>query len=126
MRSDRDFLAFLKDFLRGKRLAMLLLVVLVIIGVTVIGNRDYTEANINETEPSDEGAELERLLSKIDGVGECHVTVVLDGEEDATRVYSVAVVCDGGDSVRVRAAVTELVTSLYGIGANRVSIFKLR
>ena len=44
------------------------------------------------------------------------------GEE----VYAVAVVCEGADSTAVRSDITELLTSIYGIGANRVEILPLK
>ena len=45
--------------------------------------------------------------------------------KETDEVFSVAVICEGADDVSVRARLTELITSLYGIGANRVSIVKL-
>lgn len=38
------------------------------------------------------------------------------------EILGVAVVCDGGNSSVVRAEITELVTSLFGIGADRVYV----
>ena len=38
------------------------------------------------------------------------------------EITGVAVVCDGGNSSVVRAEITELVTSLFGIGADRVYV----
>ena len=38
------------------------------------------------------------------------------------EISGVAVVCDGGNSSVVRAEITELVTSLFGIGADRVYV----
>ncbi len=61
--------------------------------------------------------------------------VVLDrdgGEEGAVvntvepRVRGVAVVCEGGGSPAVCAQITELLTSLLDIGANRVSVSKIQ
>jgi len=122
LRSDRDFFVFLKSFLRGKRLAFAVLMLAAIAIAAVAGARG--EDKSDGLGDSAVEKEITELCSRIDGVGECHVAVVFeDGNEG--RVYSVAVVCDGGDSVRVRAAVTELITSLFGIGANRVSVMKL-
>ncbi len=79
----------------------------------------------------DTGSETETRISEIcsavDGVGECRVIVNFEpgtGEEEG-RVYSVAVICEGADDVNVRARITGLITSLYGIGSNRVSVVRL-
>ena len=83
-----------------------------------------------ETE-RDETTDEERLvtlISSVEGAGECRVTVVYresQTQNDTREVFAVAVVCEGGDNVNVRARITELVTTLYGVGANRVSVMKL-
>ena len=41
------------------------------------------------------------------------------------EVYAVAVICRGADNPKVRERLTELITSMYGIGANRISIQKM-
>ncbi len=77
---------------------------------------------------SEEEARIEALCSAVEGVGECRVMVTYEksnGRDEERSVYSVAVICEGADSVAVRARLTELITSLYGIGSNRVSVIKL-
>lgn len=37
-------------------------------------------------------------------------------------ISGVAVVCDGGNSMKIKAEITELVTRLFGIGADRVYV----
>ena len=66
----------------------------------------------------DDEARLEALFSQIDGVGECQVMVTYKNGE----VYAVAVVCRGADNPKVRESVVEVITSVYGIGANRVAV----
>jgi hypothetical protein len=43
------------------------------------------------------------------------------GEE---TVESVIVICDGADSSQVRLTLTEMLSSFFGIGANRIRIEK--
>ena len=40
-------------------------------------------------------------------------------------ICAVAVACEGGDIVEVRSRVCELISSLYGIGYNRITVLKL-
>ena len=49
------------------------------------------------------------------------ITYSGDGE-----VYAVAVLCDGAESALVRERLTSLVCSLFGVGANRVEILKIK
>lgn len=76
---------------------------------------------------SDDGGdinEIEELCSATYGVGECRV--LLSYAEDGERVVAVAVVCEGADSIEVRQRLTELLSSFYGIGYNRISIERLK
>lgn len=81
--------------------------------------------------------ELEKLCSSVEGVGKCSVTVSFSKGAESTyrgsylvetkppEVLGVTVVCRGADSVAVRAALTELFTSLFAIPTSRVAILKL-
>ncbi len=42
------------------------------------------------------------------------------------KVQGVSVVCSGGDNSKVKAEITDTVTSLFNISANRVSVSKLK
>lgn len=42
------------------------------------------------------------------------------------KIRGVAVVCSGGDSQYVKAAITEMLTAVLDIGANHVSVSKIR
>ena len=69
----------------------------------------------------DEESRVSELCSGIDGVGRCSVVLNLqDGS-----VVSAAVLCDGADSSAVVSDLKELISSLYGIGYNRISVLKL-
>lgn len=81
--------------------------------------------------------ELARLCSSVEGVGRCTVTVSFErGEEKLykgstlietkpPRVMGITVVCSGADSDGVRAALTSMLSALFDIGTNRISVLKL-
>ena len=85
----------------------------------LIGSFGVSKGTSDAVESSAE-EELSEMCSAISGVGECRVMISYEGES----VYAVAVICDGGDSVDVKRSVSELISSLYGIGYNRISVLK--
>lgn len=93
-----------------------------ILGVLLIA---FSSIGSGEEPIATEEERTAELCSLVDGVGDCRVMITYregDGEE---QVYAVAVLCDGAESVQVRAELTELICSLYGIGANRVKVLHL-
>jgi hypothetical protein len=106
----------LKKFIdekRGKLLPLLIIPIAVLL--IVFGSSESQSA-----EPSPED-ELAAVCSEIEGVGECRVMVTYkDGE-----VYAVAVICRGADDIKTKERIVELITSVYGIGSNRVTVHKL-
>lgn len=123
MRSDKDFLTFLKGLLRGRRLVFFILVASLAVFLIFYGMRD--EKSASQITSGETEQRIAELCSSVDGVGECRVMVTFENGADDGRVYSVVVVCEGADEVRVRREVKELVTTLFGIGSNRVSVIKL-
>ena len=115
MNSDKKIFSFL-GHLGGKRLILLSAVLTLGLLLLLIGGRESVS-----TEPSLEETVAE-LCSGIDGVGECRVMLTLN--EDG-GVASAAVICEGGGSVEVRAAVSELISRLFGIGKNRISVLRM-
>ena len=81
--------------------------------------------------------ELARLCSSVEGVGRCTVTVSFErGEEKLykgstlietkpPRVMGITVVCSGADSDGVRASLTSMLSALFDVGTNRISVLKL-
>ncbi len=107
-----DFLTFIKN--QDKRLLVPLVALIIAILIIVLfgGGGEGSEPSEGDDE------RLEALCSMVDGVGECHVMVTYrDGE-----VFAVAVICEGAEDIRVREKVVDLVTSIYGIGSNRVTV----
>ncbi len=69
----------------------------------------------------DEEERLAELCASIDGVGRCSVLLnVRDGE-----VVSAAVLCEGAENLEAVSDVKALISSLYGIGYNKISVLKL-
>lgn len=66
--------------------------------------------------------------SKIDGVGKCSVYVCYSTgrEGDGDEVQSVIVICEGADSPDVRLCLTEMLSSFFGIGTNRIRVEKMQ
>ncbi len=118
MKSDKSFF----EFLRSGGLARILPLLICGVLMLMLGSRmffgDGGEQIVAQASAEDELAEL---CSAIEGVGRCRIMLT---EDEDGRVCAVAVLCDGAGSVSVRKSVTELMTSLYGIGANRISILK--
>ena len=70
-----------------------------------------------------EEAALAEMCSSIDGVGRS--VVMITYAEGGESVFAVAVLCEGAESLRVRERLTDMIGSLYGIGANRISVLKI-
>lgn len=109
---------------RGRRLVLVFtavgLLLLVLGGVISRGTTDTDGAATAETDPA---REIEEICKSVEGVGECRV--ILSYSADGRTVTSVAVVCEGGDSITVRHRLTEMLSSFYGIGYHRISVEKM-
>ena len=109
---------------RGVLFAALLLglgLLLIFFGSGESGVADTAAAQTDEER-------LAELCSRMEGVGECYAYIFFeegDGYRSEDVPSGIAVVCEGGDSARVRARLSEMLSSLFGIGANRIRIEKL-
>ena len=118
-------------FKSGKRARLLL--VLAAIGVILLLCFSFSGGDAGGEEVSDTlEARLEEMLSSVSGVGKCRVILYYAeaekkyGSTVEGRVESIVVVCKGAANPKVRQDLTLMLTSLFGIGANRVhiSLFK--
>ena len=100
----------------GGRIAALLVIGALLLILGSLGGE------VSEAADETDEERLEAVCSSIDGVGRCRVMVSYG---ESGEVYAVAVLCDGADAVRVRESIVDLFSSLYGIGANRISILRL-
>ena len=116
MKSDKSFLEFIRS---SDKTALLGVLFLVGISLILIGSMNFKSVS------NDEQSRVEEVCSMVDGVGECRVMMTyreVDGEE---RVYGITVLCQGAESAKVRKDLTEMLSSLYGIGSNRIEILQL-
>ena len=121
--SNNRFLKLIK-----KNAAVVKIGVFLFLGLTLIlfGTVGGGEKRGGAEELSEEES-LERICSSVVGVGECRVIIGYTPTSclSEKRVESVCVVCRGASSVKVRERLTELLSSLYGIGSNRIYIAQM-
>jgi hypothetical protein len=116
LKSENKFFEFLRAQSKGQ---VLLILLCIGVGILMLAIGRGDTANTSKSTLEEETASL---CSSIVGVGECRVMITY---ADDDRVYAVAVLCDGADSVSVRNEITALASSLFGIGTNRVTVLKL-
>ena len=109
---NSGFLGFLK-----KKGGLWILVLVVSVGLFLL-----VFFSGGEQVESDGATEISELCSSVEGVGECRVMITYEGGEPV----GIVVVCRGGDSVQVRHRLYEMLSALYGIGANRISVEKMK
>ena len=109
---NNGFLGFLK-----KRGGLWILVLVASVGLFLLVFFSGSEQGTSNL-----GDEISLLCSSVEGVGECRVMITYEGGEPV----GIVVVCRGGDSVQVRHRLYEMLSALYGIGANRISVEKMK
>ena len=138
---DKKFLAYVKE--NKKAFMIILLVCLGLLLVSVAASHGESEkSTVKEAETLDEyreklEGELASLCGGVSGVGKCRVFITFDKgaqntykngvltESKPPHVSGVTVVCEGGESDKVKSSLTNMITALFGIGSNRVAILKL-
>ena len=117
---DKRFFKYLKEKKDVVGVAIFVALGLVLL---ILGGRS---ADVSTDELDGIEERIAEACSNMDGVGECSVYVYYssDGSHGESEVESVIVVCDGADSVEVRLKLTEMLSSFFGIGSNRVKIEK--
>ena len=108
----------IKSFI-GKNRSVIKLVLIFAVGILLVALSGTQGAPKQQESSAD--SELATLCSAVSGVGECEVMITYG---EGGEVMAVAVICEGADLATVRAALTDMIGSLYGIGANRISILK--
>ena len=129
---------------KGKRswlpLFLLLLLAVVFLSLSAcLGERGDNLLCSEEAEAlyafrTQEEARLSELICHLDGVDKCYVSLHFSrGEESVYEggvmvsfspacVSSAVVVCEGRLSPALKETIVDMVTTLYGIGSNRVSV----
>ncbi len=131
------------DFLK-KTPGLVRMGILLLLGVFLLTISSSGAKKDSEGEKSDLGAygeamekRLEKLCSQVAGVGRAEVMLTFESGEQAEyhgstqiatlppRILGVTVLCEGGGDVQVRAALTEMLGALLGIGASRICVLAL-
>ena len=112
MKSDNNWTEFIKKAITPKAVLIIGLGILILLFTGLPTEEEAVSA----------GYELEELCSAIGGVGRCRVMTATDSDGE---ISAVAVLCDGAESVEVQERLFRMISSLYGIGYNRISILKI-
>ena len=112
LKSDNKFFELLKN---KKTVAILLVALSGAVLIFISGKGEITAA-------APETDELTELCSSLEGVGECR-TVINYGKDG--EVLAVAVLCQGAEQIEVRSKLYKLISNLYGLGYNRISVLKI-
>ena len=137
---DKGFIAYVKGNKKLWKVILPLALGIILIVISSAGAQENNRADGSYT--LDEYKEnLERqiadICSDIEGVGKCRVFITFERGEQSIykgsavietkppKILGVSVVCEGADNQTTRARVVEMLTSLFGIGANRVAVLKL-
>lgn len=119
---DKSFIKFFSEKKDVAKIALVLGLGLILI---FIGSGSYDTV---EAEPDVE-ERIAAVCSDVDGVGNCSVLVYYTPSsrgDEQKKVESVIVICEGADSLTVRLTLTEMLSSFFGIGTNRIRIEKMR
>ena len=114
MKSDKSFREFFRSSSSFSVLITVLLIGILLIVVSTFGN--------GSVEKSEEDI-LSEICASVEGAGRCRAVITYTEGKD--EIFAVAVLCEGADSVFVRERLDKLITSLYGIGSNRIAILKI-
>ena len=126
-------ISFLKE--KGSKYVVFILVGLLILVICIPTGTGSTQLVSEESEVTsgDLEAQLERVLSAMEGVGEVKVMITTEDTKDVfgtqdsgTKVCGVVVVAQGAGSGTVDARISEAVKALFSIDAHKISIVKMR
>ena len=136
------FVEAFKSLLGQKRGRLLLLlfaagILLLIVSSSVGGEEAKASRESLEEYEARLEQQLAELCSGVEGAGKCRVMVSFSRGEvreyksgelissEPPTVQGVTVLCKGADRASVKADISELISALYGIGANRICVLKL-
>ena len=123
--SDKSFSDFLAAIPRSVKLVAALAMALIII----LSLSSEEESSVAEPTAEERIAEL---CSMIEGAGECRAVVTYEekksyfSSDGEGTILAVAVICVGNVDVKVEARIKRLISSMYGIGTNRIEVLPAR
>ena len=132
-------LDFLKKTPGILRMGAVILLGILLLAFASSGTKNERAENENDLEAYGAAMEerLEALCSQVEGVGRAEVMLTFESGAQAEyqgstqigtrppRVLGVTVLCTGGGDVKIRSELTEMLSSLLGIGAGRISVLRL-
>lgn len=106
---------------RAAAIAALLAALGLLLALLGSGSGETNSASVSDDE------RVAELCSRIEGVGECYAYLhVSEGDYGSEGgIAGITVVCEGGDSAAVRERLSSMLSSLFGIGSNRIRVEKL-
>lgn len=119
------------DFFKSKPTYLKIIIIAAIGLLLIFVGTSLADGDSTATDTTLEGR-LEELCSSVSGVGRCRVMVSYAtaetryGQESTDIVESVTVVCQGASTPAVKAELVSLLSSLFGIGSNRIYIAKMK
>ena len=119
-KSDKNFSQFISS---NKKLGVTVIALIFGVLLILIGNNGIS---MQENSSKSREESIAELCQSTEGVGECVVHLTYREKDGEEMVYAVAIICEGAESPLVRERLTSLMCSLYGIGANRVEILKMK
>lgn len=122
LKLDSGFFGFLKSQKNIKVAALLLAGVLLIFLGTLGGARSGGGDNAQSSSAQGTEERVGYMCSLADGVGRCEVMLTYS---QSGEVESALVLCEGADSASVRSRVVSMVSTLFGIGTNRIEVVKI-
>ena len=117
LKSDKSFIEFLRSGGGSLKIGVILLLGAMLILIGSLGGKGQTG------EKPDTESRVAEMCALAEGVGRCEVMLTYS---ESGEVVSALVLCDGGDLPAVRARVSDMVSSLFGIGTNRIRVQKIR
>lgn len=128
-------ISFLKE--KGNKyiiIALLGLLLLVVIFPTDGLDSSMSADGTESVEESDLEAQLERVLSSMEGVGDVEVMITLEstqsslfGDDSSTgKVSGVVVVAQGAGDAVVETRISDAVKALFSVDAHKISIVKMK
>ena len=121
---DKRFFKYIKDRKDLFKIGVVLSLGLILV---FLGTRN-NEA-VSTSSSSDMEERVTEACSNVAGVGKCEVFIYYSSQDSKAKdneVESVLVICEGADSVEIRLRLTEILSSVFGIGTNRIRIEKMR
>ncbi len=127
-------ISFLKE--KGSKYILFILVGLLILVLCMPTKSQEIQIEQDETEGSSREleAQLERVLSAMEGVGEVKVMITTEGSKESVfgtqtegqKVGGVVVVAEGAGNATVNTRISEAVKALFSIDVHKISIVKMR